>query len=135
MNTTMTILDLRKKYHEEICKHLLRIRKNSKKGDYPNNADGDSKISIKIAQEIVNRTCPNVKYGNISGQTAGKLFEALTKNFIVEAFNQLYHLYPAKWNYYIEMPISEFEQYRDLAEVETELKKQKNLERFLVGIT
>jgi len=123
----MNIFELRKSYHKEICEKLIRIRKSSKKGDYPNNADGDSKISVKIAWGILNQICNNPQYGNLSGQTAGKIFEEITKNFIEKSFNLLNHLRPGKWHYFIETEISNFEQYRDLAEVEDELKKNKKL--------
>lgn len=123
----MTITKLRNGYHKEICEKLIRIRKNSDKGDYPNNADGDSKISVKIAWGIINQICDNPHYGNISGQTAGKIFEEITKDFIEKSFDLLFHLRPGKWHYFIETEISNFEQYRDLAEVEDELKKNKKL--------
>lgn len=123
----MSIIKLRKNYHKEICDKLIRIRKNSTKGDYPNNADGDSKISVKIAWGIVNELCENPICGNLSGQTAGKIFEEVTKDFIEKSFNLLHHLRPGKWHYSIETEISNFEQYRDLAEVEYELKKNKKL--------
>lgn len=123
----MSIIKLRKSYHEEICKKLIRVRRNSKKGDYPNNADGDSKISVKIAWGILNKLCKKPKFGNLSGQTAGKIFEEVTKDFIAKSFNSLHHLRPGKWYYCIETEISNFEQYRDLAEVEDELKKNKKL--------
>ena len=123
----MNIKNLRNDYHKEICDNLLRIRKNPKKGDYPNNADGDSKISVKIAWGILNQICDNPNYGNLSGQSAGKIFEEITRNFIEKAFDSLRHLRPGKWHYFIETEISNFEQYRDLAEVEDELKKNKKL--------
>ena len=123
----MSILELRKNYHKEICKKLNWVRKNSKKGDYPNNADGDSKISVKIAWGILNKLCIKPKYGNLSGQTAGKIFENITKDYIEKSFSLLHHLRPGKWHYFIETEISNFEQYKDLAEVEEELKKNKKL--------
>ena len=123
----MSIIKIRKNYHAEICKKLIKVRKNSTKGDYPNNADGDSKISVKIAWGILNKLCKIPKYGDLSGQTAGKIFEELTKDFIEKSFNLLHHLRPGKWHYFIETEISNFEQYRDLAEIEDELKKNKNL--------
>jgi len=123
----MSIIELRKGYHEELCEKLIRVRKNSEKGDYPNNADGDSKISVKIAWGILNQLCKTPKYGNLSGQTAGKIFEEVTKEFIEKSFNLLQHLRPGKWHYFIETEISNFEQYRDLADVELELKKNKKL--------
>ncbi len=123
----MNIAELRKLYHQELCEKLIRIRKKSDKGAYPNNADGDSKISVKIAWGIINKLCNKPKYGNLSGQTAGKIFEEVTKDFIEKAFSLLYHLRPGKWHYFIETEISNFEQYRDLSEIEDELKKNRKL--------
>lgn len=93
----MTISKLRKDYHKKIVNHLLRIRENSAKGDYPNNADGDSKISVKIAWEVVNRITKKPIVGSISGQEAGSIFEKLTKEFLEKSFKELVHLPPGKW--------------------------------------
>jgi hypothetical protein len=123
----MKILDLRKEYHSRLCDELIRIKKDSKKGDYPNNADGDSKISVTIAWELVNQICNKPKFGRISGQSAGKIFQNITKDFIERSFNLLRHLRPGKWHYFIESKISNFEQYRDLAEIELALKKDRKL--------
>jgi len=123
----MTITGLRKQYHDSICKNLLRMNKSSVKGDYPNNADGDSNISVKIATEILLQLCQKPKYETISGQKAGKIFEKLTKDFIEKSFNLLNQLRPGDWNYYIEKVISYFDQYRDLAEIDIILKEHKEL--------
>ncbi|NIA28379.1 MAG: restriction endonuclease [Actinobacteria bacterium] len=123
----MTISELRKKYHEQICQDLLRVKKRNNKEDYPNNADGDSNISVKIAWEILNQICAHPKSENLSGQRAGKVFERITKNFIHDSFNLLRHLRPGKWHYFLETEISNFEQYRDLAEIETLLIENKKL--------
>ncbi len=123
----MNFSELRRKYHQEICDKLLRIRKSSAKGDYPNNSDGDSKISVKIAWSIVNQICSHPQFGALSGQTAGKVFEEITRDFISQAFHLLNHLRPGEWSYLVETEISHFEQYRDLAEIEKELVKNKNL--------
>ncbi len=123
----MNLADLRKKYHDEICEKLLWVRKDSTKGDYPNNADGDSKISVDIAWGILNELCRKPKYGKISGQTAGKIFEETTKLFLEKSFDLLLHLRPGKWRYYTGTEISKFEQYKDLAEVEREIMNNKKL--------
>lgn len=123
----MKIQQIRDEYHRQLCKRLIRVRKNRQKGDYPNNADGDSKISIKIAWEILRQLCDNPIYENLSGQSAGKIFEEITRDFIQRAFQALVHLRPGKWHYFVEKQISDFEQYRDLAEIEKELKLNKKL--------
>ncbi len=117
----------RENYHQKICKQLLRIRKNKGKGNYPNNADGDSKISVKIAWGIINLLTKKPIYGNISGQEAGHIFEQLTKEYIEEAFKCINHLRPGKWNYSTHTGISKFDQYRDLAYLDEYIKNNKEL--------
>jgi len=119
--------ETRKNYHQKICNQLLRIRRNKEKGDYPNNADGDSKISVKIAWGITNLLTKKPIYGNISGQEAGHIFEQLTKEYIEETFKQLSHLRPGKWNYSTHTGISKFDQYRDLAYLDAYIKNNKEL--------
>lgn len=123
----MTLYDIRKGYHKKICKQLLRIRKNETKGDYPNNADGDSKISVKIAWGITNLLTNKPLYGNISGQEAGHIFEQLTKEYIEETFVLLQHLRPGHWKYSTHIEISKFDQYRDLASLDVLIKSNKEL--------
>ena len=123
----MKLAQLRKEYHRRICKDLLRIRKDSKKGEYPNNADGDSKISVKIASGIVGYLCENPIYGAISGQKAGMLFQEATKGFLEKAFELLQHLRPGKWSYSINTAISNFDQYKDLAEIAEVIRRNREL--------
>lgn len=123
----MKMVEIREHYHKMLCKELIRVHRNSQKGDYPNNADGDSRISVKIAWGILNRICPNPINGSLSGQTAGKKFENITRYFVKEAFGILKHLRPGRWSYFVETEISKFEQYLDLAEVEAKLKKDRKL--------
>jgi len=123
----MNISEIRDKYHKNICDQLLRIRENKIKGDYPNNADGDSKISVKIAWGITKLITEKPIYGNISGQEAGNIFEQLTKEFIEETFSLLSHIRPGNWNYSTHKSISLFDQYRDLANLDFFIKKNKEL--------
>jgi hypothetical protein len=123
----MTISKLRKDYHKKIVNQLLRIRKNSSKGDYPNNADGDSKISVKIAWGIVDRITIKPIEGSISGQEAGSIFEKLTKEFLEKSFKELVHLRPGKWSYSTNTNIALFDQYRDLALITSLVKNNKDL--------
>ena len=123
----MSILKLRKKYHNQIGLKLLRIRQNAVKGDYPNNADGDSRISVGIAWEITRQIIKNPVTGNISGQQAGSIFETLTKNFLESAFGLLSHIRPGRWIYSTNVNISEFDQYRDLASIDNIIKQNKTL--------
>ncbi len=121
------INDLRNEYHQEICSRLLCIRENKAKGDYPNNADGDSKISVNIANRILEQICAIPKYGDISGQTAGRLFEEITREFIEKSFQILIHLRPGKWHYQVDDDISNYDQYREMADIAEILKEKKEL--------
>lgn len=123
----MTISKLRKEYHKKVVDQLLRIRKNPSKGDYPNNADGDSKISVKIAWEIVDKITKKPVVGSISGQEAGNIFEKLNKEFLEKSFKELVHLRPGKWTYSTNTNIAIFDQYRDLALITSLVKNNKEL--------
>jgi len=123
----MSFSQLRQEYHRKICKDLLRVRKNSKKGDYPNNADGDSKASVKIAWGILSQICKKPAYGSISGQKAGTIFQQITMEFLEQTFEFLQHIRPGKWIYSINTAISNFDQYRDLAEIEKVVKANREL--------
>ncbi len=120
----MTISDLRDEYHQAICRDILRMNKNPQKGDYPNNTDGDSRISVKIAKEIYAQLGA-LQYATISDQNADDQFAILTKDFIEKSFNRLSHLRPGNWRYYLKIKVSHFEQYADLAEMDSFLKEHK----------
>lgn len=123
----MELSKLRKRFHKKISADLLRIRKNKKKGDYPNNADGDSKISVNIAWEITKQLTNKPIYGNIAGQQAGSLFETITMEFLEDSFSLLNHLRPGKWHYSLNSIISNYDQYRDLANIDSFIKRNKEL--------
>ncbi len=44
----MYLSDFRKEYHQNICKSIIRIRKDKAK-EYPNFADSGNNASMKIA--------------------------------------------------------------------------------------
>jgi len=123
----MKIAQLRKEYHQIACRELIRIRKDSKKGNYPNNADGDSKISARIAWGIINQLCSKPTYGNVTGQKAGTIFQQITKDFLQNTFELLQHIRPGMWNYSVNTAISNFDQYKDLAEIEKVARSSKEL--------
>lgn len=123
----MTISELRKEYHAQICKEIIRIRQDQKKGEFPNFADGDSKPSKAYAWGITNRIgCPP-NFEGISGQRAGRQFEIITKDFIEAVFSRLRHLRPGEWQYSTGRPISEFVQYEHLAYIDKVFKNDPKL--------
>lgn len=123
----MTIAEIRRNYHSRICDEIIRIKKKSGLKDYPNNADGSNTASREIAWELVKRIGCKPNNGNISGQTAGNLFELITKDFLEKAFGLLPHIRPGKWIYTVNTAISNFDQYKDLAEIESIVKKNRGL--------
>jgi hypothetical protein len=126
VNEKMSIKDLRKAYHSRICEDVITFKKASTY-DYPNFADKGSKSSVAIALSIANQLGCEQHYDSISGQRAGNLFEMITMDFLDKAFGLLQHLRPGRWHYSIETPISEFDQYEHLAELEKLVGQMKTL--------
>ena len=125
----MTILaELRRKYHREVCDQIIRITPSKTGQGYPNFADGSSRGSTAIAWGIVKRLKCTLEYQPIRGQTIGKRFESLTRDFLAAAFEQLQHLRPGKWDYSTQQTnISDYAQYEHLAYLERVIKQDKNL--------
>lgn len=113
----MSMVELRKEYHRRICEEIVRLQKDGKT-TYPNFADKGNKASRAIAQGIIDRLGYAPSYGELSGQTAGGRFEAITKDFLERAFILLQHLRPGNWHYSTQTPISDFCQYEHLANLE-----------------
>lgn len=113
----MGIADLRANYHCRICNEIIRL-KDDGKTKYPNFADKGNTSSREIALGIVQQLGCQPSCESISGQSAGNLFEAITRDFLEDSFGLLRHLRPGKWKYSIETPISDFDQYEHLADLE-----------------
>ncbi len=123
----MLLANARKKYHQRICSEIIRINSKSGSEEYPNNADGSNKASRNIAWGLLERMNCEPKTGSVSGQTAGSLFELITRDFLEDAFGALQHLRPGMWIYLVNSAISNFDQYRDLAEIENVVKMHREL--------
>ncbi len=113
----MSIVDLRKSYHSRICQEIIRLKRDGET-EYPNFADKGNRSSRAIALGIVQRLGCVANYDPLPGQATGNLFEAATQDFLESAFGLLQHLRPGQWHYSIETPISEFDQYEHLGELE-----------------
>jgi hypothetical protein len=124
----MGIAELRKEYHHRICRDIIRINANKKGEEFPNFADGSNKGSVESAWGIVHRLGCAKRYEKISGQTAGRLFEQITKDFLEKAFGLLHHLRPGEWCYSIEDRIANFAQYVHLARFFELVKGNSDLE-------
>ena len=118
----------RREYHQQICEELLSVDVNG----IPNNADKHSDISIALAKGIVNNIGFPVRRKKISGQTAGKLFEKFTINYLEKAFTHIHHLRPGSWIFTIGKRIEDFEQYEHLALL-TEVLQEKQELRAALG--
>jgi len=124
---------IRSGYHEKVCHDIIRLRTDKKGVCYPNFADSCNRSSIQIALEIVNLLNKPVIEGTISDQAAGNKFESITRDFLVQAFEQLKHLRPGEWKYSIRKTISVYNQYEHLAYIDSILKKDMVLSSALKG--
>lgn len=117
---------LRNDYHEALCKSIIRIR-ITKQTEYPNFADKSSKTSKAVAWKTVNALNCDKNYSNISGQTAGTLFELETMKYLKNSFNSIHHLRPGKWDYRVNSLITAYEQYSHLDYLEQVIQEDKTL--------
>ncbi len=117
--------DLRKKYHKNLSENVLC------KHDI---ADSHNKGSVIIANGIRNKMGVSTLEEEISAQTAGSLFVRYTKDFLDESFSRLSHLRPGNWNFSTaqgRIGICAFDQYDHIAQLQSVLKENKNLEAAL----
>ena len=120
----MTIVQLRKEYHAEIFRTVLRV---NKKG-IPNNADGNNNPSKLLARGIVERI--GLAPGNEMSQDVqktGRAFEKATSRFIEQCFSRLAHVRPGEWRFSVGGKIRHFEQYNHLKAIADALKKDPAL--------
>lgn len=123
------LIDLRKKYHQDALARIIRLRDDT----YPNFADRGSAGSVAIAKEIIHSLGGLPGVGIVSEQSAGDIFEELTKNFLEVAFARLAHLRPGNWRYSTNARISDFDQYTHIARISEEIRKHKELAAVLRG--
>jgi hypothetical protein len=128
----VNIVELRKAYQLRIRQEIIRISHNAKRNwDYPNFADGDNRNSVAIANGIVTRLPESIHIDILSGQTKGRTFESITKEYLEESFGLLQDLRPGNWVYSTQMPINRFDQYEHLAGLETLLATNVELSSIL----
>jgi hypothetical protein len=124
----MLIAGLRNKYHRNLCKQIVFVRKG-----IPNFADSGSKASVAIALKITDRLNYPLAKKAPPGQTAGILFEQITKDFLKDSFKLLHHLRPGKWLFAINQSISHFEQYEHVANLQRMLQEKREFAAALGG--
>jgi hypothetical protein len=126
----MNFTDLRKLYHENLCKEVIRYKKSNGQ-IYMNFSDNSSKSSVNIGKGIVKRFNIEISEEDIPGQSKGSAFELITLHYIKSAFDLLQHLHPGSWEYSIQEEISDFVQYSHLAELENFISDNKSLAAML----
>jgi hypothetical protein len=105
--------EMRASYLDEICHKILAPKKGT-----VNIADVGSKSSRIIADKFT-EIIGGAKCGSPpSGQSAGRVFAEVTRDFLKETFALLHELRPGHWVFQVETPISNFDQYKHLSELE-----------------
>lgn len=104
---------LRLEYHRRIVRDVLRLDASS----IPNNADRGSAASVAISRGIVEGIGGGVREERLPGQTAGRQFEAATRDFLERAFRSLRHLRPGDWEFSVGGSIGDFQQYQHLHDI------------------
>lgn len=116
--TSSLITQARNTFHEALLKEVLFVDSNG----VPSNADSDSRYSVTVAKAIVDKIGWNgPNRPRLKGQTAGRIFEGLTQDFIKENFQYLNGLRPGKWEVIYQgkdLRIDNYEQYSHLAQLE-----------------
>ena len=115
------IAELRRSYHRRICEDVLRVNSDG----IPNNADRSSTSSSAIGKGIIAGIGMDVAEGRIPGQTAGRNFEAATKDFLDCSFSRLGHLRPGDWEFSLDGNLGDYEQYRHLHDVQHAIKENE----------
>ena len=119
---------LRRAYHRQIANEVLRQNASG----VPNNADGGSASSARIAKGIVRNIGLPLGSDKLAGQTAGRRFEEATKTFLRDAFGLLSHLRPGEWEFSLGGDIRDYEQYLHLSDVRRMVEQHEEL-RIIFG--
>ncbi len=112
------IEDMRQGYHRKVATSLIFM----KKGKIPSMADVSSKGSTNISRHLVKTLGFKVRKKPSEGQTTGKGFEDLTRDFLQEVFKYLQHVRPGGWRFSVHEDISAFTPYKHLADLTAILK-------------
>ncbi len=126
----MVFAQLREAYHRNVCARIIRVQ-STKQGRYPNFADKSSKASKDIANHVIAAIGCVPQTGSIAGQTAGRLFEETTRDYIRASFSHLQHIRPGKWEYVIGQSLARFEQFEHLKALDELVAAQKELASIL----
>ena len=117
------LIELRNTYHHQVCQQAIFLKSNN----VPSIADVGSPLSKSLSWGIIEQIASPVSKQTIKGQTAGKKFEEVTKDFLKEAFDLLAHLRPGNWIFSVQGNISSFGQYQHLADLANLVRSHKQL--------
>ncbi len=112
------IEEMRHEYHRRISASLIFMKQK----DIPSIADVSSKGSTNISRLLVKTLGFKIRKSSTEGQTAGKGFEDLTRDFLQEVFGHLQKVRPGTWRFSVHEEISAFSQYQHLGELTNILK-------------
>jgi len=116
-----SITSLRNRFQRRVCSESVFL----KSGHTPSIADTGSKLSTQVAEGIIKALGYPLNAQSIDGQTAGKNFEMIARDFIESSITLLSHLRPAQWLYSVHDDISQFVQYEHLAALKRLVKDNK----------
>lgn len=117
----------RRRFHAALLNSVLTV---SDQG-VASNADSSSRISKVIAKGIADRLSSQTGT-RLAGQTSGNAFEAITAEFVREAFAVMSHLRPGDWEVRQignrnRRAIAEFEQYTHLVALDEAARRDPEL--------
>lgn len=125
--TEPLIESLRTNYHRKLQNQIWGFDGKDKR---PSNSDRGSTISKKLAEGML-ASAASPTTSPSTGQTAGTIFEQLTKEFIEGSFSALAHIRPGQWHFSTKLGahgITSFEQYAHLAVLQRILEESENSE-------
>ena len=121
------IKQLRRKYHESLCETILGRRG----GDGAITcADSNSETSCTISELVVQNIGCTMTASPKTGQTAGKIFEDTTADFLKESLDLLQHLRPGNRVFSTsqkDIGIAIYDQYEHLAQLKRFLEEQPSI--------
>lgn len=124
----MTLTELRQHYHRQIAETIIYVTDDG----IPNFADADSKLSSLIAREVLERlSFEKTLDAPIKGQTAGRRFENVNREFLGAAFSEIKHLRPGRFVFDLVGDISKFRQYKHLGDLTRLLDEYTDLQSAL----
>ena len=108
------LTEARREFHATLLGGILT---RSERG-VPSNADKDSRISVELANAILDQLGMVKTAAKLPGQTAGADFEEVSASFVRLCFERMAHLRPGRFLVEKGGAIARFDQYAHLAELD-----------------